>query len=187
MTLNVLIADDEPIIRMGLKAMLQELGHTVTAATNGREALRMVRRRTFDLAILDIKMPYTDGLQAAETLARTSPLPIIILTAYSQRDLIEQASDLPIHAYLVKPVHTEQLAAAIAVACKRFAEAESNRMQADALRQKLKRQKTIDRAKLKLMETGLSEQEAYRNIRRRARATRRPMHEIARDILQEGK
>ena len=185
MTLNVLIADDEPIIRMGLKAMLQELGHSVTAATNGREALRMVRRRAFDLAILDIKMPYTDGLQAAETLARTAPLPIIILTAYSERDLIEEASDLPIHGYLVKPVQTEQLAAAIAVARKRFAEAESSRLEADALQQKLKQQKVIDRAKGKLIETGLSEEAAYRELQRRARSTRQPMHEIARAILKE--
>ncbi|MDX1688977.1 MAG: response regulator [Candidatus Promineifilaceae bacterium] len=185
MTLNVLIADDEPIIRMGLTAMLQELGHTVTAATNGREALRMTRRRPFDLAILDIKMPYTDGLQAAETLSRTAPLPIIILTAYSERDLVEQASDLPIHGYLVKPVQTEQLAAAIAVARKRFAEAQAQQAEAETLQQELKRQKVIDRAKLKLIETGLTEEEAYRNIQRRARSSRRPMHEIARAILQE--
>ena len=184
MTLNVLIADDEPIIRMGLKSMLQELGHSVTAAANGREALRMVRRRSFDLAILDVKMPYTDGLQAAETLARTSPLPIIIVTAYSERDLIEEASDLPIHGYLVKPVQAEQLAAAIAVARKRFSEAETSRLQADALQLKLERHKVIDRAKLKLMENGLSEEEAYQQLQQQARSARRPMHEIALDILK---
>jgi len=185
MTLNILIADDEPIIRMGLKAMLRELGHSVTTAANGREALRMTRRRSFDVAIFDIKMPYTDGLQAAETLARTAPLPIIILTAYSEQDLIEEASDLPIHGYLVKPVQTEQLAAAIAVARKRFAEAESRRMHANTLQQKLEQQKVIDRAKSKLIESGLSEEEAYRKLQRRARSERRPMHEIAAKILKD--
>src|SRR5690606_7084201 len=113
MNLRILIADNEPIIRMGLKAMLQEMGHSVTAANNGREALRMARNHNFDLAILDVKMPFTDGLQAAATLSRESPLPIILLTAFSERDLVEKASDLPIQGYLVKPVQPGQLAAAI--------------------------------------------------------------------------
>lgn len=181
--MRILIADDEPIIRMGLKAMLQEMGHTVTAAGNGREALRLVRRHPFDLAILDIKMPYTDGLQAAQTLARTAPLPIVLLTAFSEKDLVEEASDLPIHGYLVKPVQPGQLSAAIAVARKRFAEAQASRAQSEALAQKLEERKLINRAKGRLMAGGLGEEEAYRAIQRRARQTRRSMEEVAQEIL----
>lgn len=180
---HILIADDEPIIRMGLKAMLQELGHQATAAANGREALQMARRQRFDLAILDVKMPYTDGLQAATTLIRTSPMPIIMLTAFSERDLIEKASNLPIHGYLVKPVQEGQLAAAISVACKRFAEAQEAQAQNEKLARKLVERKLLARAKGKLMEEGLSEEEAYGVLQQRARSSRRSLAEIAQEIL----
>lgn len=183
--MKILIADDEPIIRMGLKSMLQEMGHGVTAATNGREALRMARRQHFDLAILDIKMPYTDGLQAAETLSRTAPLPIVLLTAFSERDLVEEASDLPIHGYLVRPVQAGQLSAAISVARKRFHEAQAGRARAQELAQKLEERKVVDRAKGKLMDAGLSEEDAYRTIRRLARKTQRSMGQVAQEILDE--
>lgn len=184
MGLEILIADDEPIIRMGLSTLLQELGHRVTAASNGREALRLARRQAFDLAILDVKMPYTDGLQAAATLARTSPLPIILLTAFSEQDLIEEASDLPIHGYLVKPVQAGQLAAAISVACKRFSETRQAQEEVETLAQKLAGRKLVARAKGRLMEAGLSEAEAYALLQRRARSARRPVHEIAREIVE---
>ncbi|MDT8305358.1 MAG: response regulator, partial [Anaerolineae bacterium] len=94
MVLEILVADDEALIRMGLRAMLEEMGHHATLAADGREALRLARHRRFDLAILDIKMPLTDGLQAAQALSRSSPLPVIFLTAYSESDLVEQATDL---------------------------------------------------------------------------------------------
>ncbi|MFW6183342.1 MAG: ANTAR domain-containing response regulator [Chloroflexota bacterium] len=178
MNLRILIADDEPIIRMGLKSMLQEMGHSVTAASNGREALRMARNRVFDLAILDVKMPYTDGLQAAKVLSTKHGLPIILLTAYSERDLIEQASELPIQSYLVKPVQTRQLAAAIAVAHKRHADAAERG-------QELEARKVIERAKGKLMAGGMSEAQAHRAIQRRAREQRRSMVEIARRLLDD--
>ncbi|MFW6068217.1 MAG: ANTAR domain-containing response regulator [Chloroflexota bacterium] len=181
--MEILIADDEPIIRMGLKAMLQEMGHAVTAASNGREALQLAQRQRFDLAILDIKMPYTDGLQAARTLARTAPLPVILLTAFSERDLIEKASDLPIQGYLVKPVQPGQLSASIAVAHKRFADQQARRAEVDDMAQKLEERKVIDRAKGKLMAGGLSEDAAYRAIQRQARKAQLPMHEVAQRIL----
>ena len=181
--MEILIADDEPIIRLGLKAMLQEMGHQVTGARNGREALRLARRQPFDLAILDIKMPYTDGLQAARTLARTSPLPILLLTAFSERDLVEEASNLPIQGYLVKPVRPAQLAAAIAVAHKRFAEDAARREETRQLQEQLAQRKLIERAMSKLMAGGLGEDAAYQAIQREARKTRRPMHEVAQQIL----
>ncbi len=181
--MEILIADDEPIIRMGLKAMLQEMGHQVTAARNGQEALRLARRQPFDLAILDIKMPHTDGLQAARTLARIAPLPVILLTAFSERDLVEEAADLPIQGYLVKPVQPGQLLAAIAVAHKRFAEQAQSRERLQAVEQELAHRKLIERAKGRLMAGGLSEEQAYQAMQRQARQARRPMHEVAQAIL----
>ena len=183
--MRILIADDESIIRMGLKAMLQEMGHEVLAAANGREALQMARRHEPDLVILDIKMPYTDGLQAARTLARTQPLPILLLTAFSERDLIEEASDLPIHGYLVKPIKPAELAAAIAVARKRF---EENRALVDRtaeLEETLAMRKLIDRAKGKLMAQGLSEEGAYEALQRAARESRTSIAEIAAAVLKD--
>lgn len=176
MGLEILVADDEALIRLGLRAMLEEMGHQVTLATDGREALRLARQRAFDLAIFDIKMPLTDGLQAAQTLSRTAPLPIIFLTAYSQSDLVEQATDLPVHGYLVKPVQPEQLAAAIAVARKRFGEAQAAEVAAAERR-------LVERAKGRLMAQGMSEPEAHHLLQRRARESRRPMAAIAQEIL----
>jgi response regulator NasT len=182
--MRILIADDESIIRMGLKSMLQELGHEVMTATNGREAVQMVRRHQPDLAILDIKMPYTDGMQAAQTLARLHPLPVLLLTAFSDQELIEAATDLPIQGYLIKPVKSEELAAAIAVAAKRFSENEMLQERADKLENELITRKLIDRAKGKLMAAGLTEEEAYRAIQQRARENQQSMRQVAQAILQ---
>lgn len=179
----ILIAEDESLIRLGLKSMLEGLGHEVIAATNGREAIRMADRHRPDLAILDIRMPYTDGLQAARAMAAARPLPILILTAHSEADLIDRASDLPIHGYLVKPILPEELGAAIVVAAKRFAE---SRAMADRLAQleaDLAARKLIDRAKGRLMQTGLTEEDAYRAIQARARRERQSLVAAARDIL----
>ena len=179
----ILIADDEAIIRLGLKSMLEELGHQVMAATNGREALRMAERRPPDLAILDIHMPYTDGLQAARAMSAARPLPILILTAFSQQDLVERAADLPIQGYLVKPVRPEELGAAITVAVKRFAESRALAARAAHLEADLATRKLIDRAKGKLMQDGLSEQEAYRAIQEQARRERQTLAAAAAAVL----
>jgi AmiR/NasT family two-component response regulator len=182
--MKILIADDESIIRMGLKAMLQEMGHEVLAATNGREALAMARRHQPDLAILDIKMPYTDGLQAAKTLARTQPLPILLLTAFSERDLIEKATELPIQGYLIKPIKQEELTAAIAVAHKRFADNQALVQRAGQLEDTLATRKLVDRAKGKLMATGMTEEEAYRTLQQRARDSRQSLRQVAEAMLK---
>jgi response regulator NasT len=182
--MRILIADDESIIRLGLKSMLQEMGHEVIAATNGREALRLAEHHHPDLAVLDIKMPYTDGLQAARTLVRTYPLPVLLLTAYSEQDLIEKAADLPIQGYLVKPVKTEELRAAIAVASKRFEEMQTLAERATRLEHYLATRKLVDRAKGKLIESGLSEEEAYRRIQEYARRNRQTMADAAEAILR---
>ncbi len=182
--MRILIADDESIIRMGLQAMLREMGHEVLAARNGREALQMARSHHPDMAMLDIKMPYTDGLQAAKTLGQTQPMPILLLTAYSEQDLIEKASDLPIHGYLIKPIAPAALAAAMAVAQKRFAEAQALAQQAQKLAQSLAARKLVERAKGKLMATGLSEEEAYRRLQEMARGEGRPLAVVAERVVQ---
>jgi response regulator NasT len=179
----ILIADDEAIIRLGLKSLLEGLGHQVIAATNGSEAIRMAGRHKPDLAILDIRMPYTDGLQAARTIVAAQPLPILILTAFSEQDLIERATDLPIQGYLIKPIQPEELGAAIAVAAKRFAESQALARRTVELEAELATRKLIDRAKGKLMERGMSEEAAYREIQERARRGRQTLAGAATEIL----
>ena len=183
--MRVLVAEDESIIRLGLKRMLQALGHEVVTAVNGREALEMARRQPPDLAILDIKMPYTDGLQAAKALHQQRPLPILILTAFSEKDLIEQAAELPIHGYLIKPIQPAELQAAIAVALRRFAEKEALAAKADRLHEKLAERKLVDKAKGRLMAQGMSEQAAYQLIQKRARDGRISLGKAAAETLRE--
>ncbi len=183
--MRILIADDEAIIRLGLKAILRELGHVVYDASNGREALQMARKQNPDLAIFDVKMPYTDGIEAARVLSRERPLPIILLTAYSDADLIEKASELPIHGYLIKPVQPNALEAAIAVAIKRFQEIKDLHAANEKLAQALETRKLVDRAKGKLMvEKGLNEADAYRLLQLRARETRLTLREVAQAVLK---
>ncbi len=183
--MKILIAEDESIIRLGLKSMLHDLGHEVYAAANGREALEMARRHDPDMAILDIKMPFTDGLQAAKTLSRTQPMPILLLTAFSQEDLVEEAAELPIQGYLIKPIKREELAAAITVANKRFLETQALLFEKEQLQSQLELRKLIDRAKGKLMQDGLSEEEAYLSIQRQARQNNQSIKAASLAILQE--
>lgn len=183
--MRILIADDESIIRMGLASILETQGHSVLAAANGREAIRLAEHHQPDLAILDIRMPYTDGLQAAKTIAKHRPLPILILTAFSEQDLIEKATDLPIHGYLIKPVQPEALGAAIRVAVKRFEERQAQAELSSKLARQLAERKTVDRAKGILMEAGLSEAEAYAEIQTRARANRQSLLTTAEQIVRE--
>jgi AmiR/NasT family two-component response regulator len=184
--MRILIADDESIIRMGLRAMLQEMGHEVFAAVNGREALEMARRQQPDLAILDIEMPYTNGLQAARALARSQPLPILLLTAFSEQSLIEEAAELQIQGYLIKPVQEADLRAAIAVAVKRFAAQQALAAETMQLTEKLAHRKLVDRAKGVLMQRqGLSEEQAYRALQAFARQQQKTVAEVAAALLKQ--
>ena len=181
----ILIADDESIIRLGLKSMLEGLGHQVIAATNGREAIRMAESQRPNLAILDIQMPYTDGLRAAQTIINSRPMPILILTAFSEQDLIDKATDLPIQGYLVKPIEPDALGAAITVAVKRFSESQALADRAAQLEADLATRKLVERAKGKLMRSGLSEDEAYRAIQEQARRERKTLAAAASAILSD--
>ncbi len=184
--LKIIIADDESIIRLGLKSMLTELGHEPFLASNGREALNLARTIDADLALLDINMPMTDGLEAAKVIGKKHPMPIIFLTAYGQQELIEKATALPIHGYLIKPVNERDLAAAIGVALARFNEQQQARRDAEKLREDLETRKLVDRAKGILIDRSMSENEAYQYIQRKARDNRSSMREVAEKILAEG-
>jgi AmiR/NasT family two-component response regulator len=181
--LKILVADDESIIRMGLRTMLTELGHEVLLAANGRDALELVRNARPDLALLDLQMPLTGGLEAAKVIARTRPMPIIILTAFSQEDLIEKAAQLPIQGYLVKPVNERDLAAAIEVAVARFAESQAATREIAELRDSLETRKIVERAKGRLMQSGLTEEAAYLVLQRRARESRISLRQAAEAVL----
>jgi response regulator NasT len=183
--LRILVADDESIIRMGLRTMLTALGHEVALAADGREALNLARVGRFDLALLDIQMPLTDGLEAAKVLARKHPMAIVILTAYSDPDLIERAAQLPIQGYLVKPVNERDLAAVLEVAVARFEDAQAAAQDKAELLSKLEARKVVERAKGVLMRAGLTEEEAYQTLQRRARAARLTMQQAAEAVLAE--
>ena len=183
--MRILIADDESLIRMGLRKMLEEAGHQVVAAApDGRTAVRMARDLDPELAILDIKMPGYDGLEAARRIVAECPVPVILLTAYGQRELIEQATRAPVMAYLVKPVKEAELLATIEIAATRFAERLKMAEQTADLRETLEDRKVIERAKGLLMaRDGLSEDDAHRQIQSQARRDRRAMRDVAEEIL----
>lgn len=181
--MNILVADDESIIRMGMRAMLAEMGHTAILARDGHDALQKAIRHNPDLAILDIRMPKTNGLQLAKALNKHNPLPIIFLTAYSQDDLIEQASELNVQGYLIKPVDSNALRATIAIAHKRFHDQNieiTKRQRAEA---QLAARKLIDRAKAVLIADGMSEAAAYKHIQQIARRENRTMAEVSQTII----
>jgi two-component system, response regulator PdtaR len=184
--MRVLIADDEALIRMGLRAMLTELGHNVVgAAVEGRAALRLACEMKPDVAILDIKMPEMDGLAVAEAIAKQCPLPVILLTAYSERDLIDRAAAaVTVQAYLVKPIREQDLAPVIELAVARFGEWQALRQETASRQEALAVRALVGRAKKHLMETrGLGEQEAFLEIQHHARRRRLPMRQIAEEIL----
>jgi AmiR/NasT family two-component response regulator len=183
--LKILIADDESLIRMGLKTILTTLGHEVLTAADGHEALNLFHSRTPDMAILDIRMPFTDGLAAAKAMYRHRPIPILILTAFGEQDLIESAAALPIQGYLIKPVDERELTAAIEVAAARFDDSQTQAREMAGLRSDLESRKTVDRAKGLLMAHGRTEEEAYREIQNKARSKRVSMRLAANDVLHE--
>ncbi|MFQ5856709.1 MAG: ANTAR domain-containing response regulator [Anaerolineae bacterium] len=184
---RILIADDESIIRMGLQVMLRDLGYQVAGtARDGIEALDMVREKPPDLAILDIKMPRMDGLEAAEAISRERPIPIIILTAFSDREYVERAKSTAVHAYLIKPVREEKLMPAIELAQARFLEQQTLAEEAQSLEEALETRDLLDQAKRLLMdELGIEEAEAFQRIHRQARDSRRSMQSVAQNIIDQ--
>jgi response regulator NasT len=182
---RVVIAEDEAIIRLDLKELLEEEGYEVVGETGrGDEAVRLVKELEPDIAILDIKMPGLDGLSAAREITGEGRAAVLILTAFSQRDLIERARDAGAMAYLVKPYQKVDLFPALELALARFSELRALHAQATSLEDQLNTRKTVDRARGRLMDDhALSEQDAFAFIQRTAMAERRTMRQVAEQIL----
>jgi two-component system, response regulator PdtaR len=182
---RVVIAEDEAIIRLDLKETLEEEGYTVVGETGrGDEAVKLVRELEPDIAILDIKMPGLDGLAAAREIAGERRAAVLILTAFSQRDLIEQARDAGALAYLVKPFERTELVPAVEVALGRFRELRALADQTASLEEQLETRKIVDRAKGKLMdEFGLNESSAFTFIQRKAMSERVTMRDVSQRII----
>jgi AmiR/NasT family two-component response regulator len=182
---TVVIAEDEAIIRLDLKETLEEEGYEVVGETGrGDEAVQLVRELTPDLAILDIKMPGLDGLAAAREISQDRQSAVLILTAFSQRDLIEQARDAGALAYLVKPFQRSELIPAVEVALGRFREMQALFDQNSSLEEQLETRKLVDRAKGLLMDDhSLSESEAFSWIQKRAMQDRKTMRAVAGEII----
>jgi response regulator NasT len=184
-SIRVVIAEDEAIIRLDLKETLEEEGYDVVGETGrGDSAVELVRELRPDLAILDIKMPGMDGLEAARIISDEKICGVLVLTAFSQREVVEQARDAGALAYLVKPFQKSDLIPAIEVAIGRFRELQMLSGEVDALGEQLETRKAIDRAKGFLMDNhGLKEQEAFTFIQRTAMSERSRMREVADRIL----
>lgn len=184
-SLRFLIADDEALHNLALTSQLEALGHEVVAtASNGQEAVELAREKNPEMAILDIRMPVMTGPEAAHEIHKERPIPIIILSAYSDRRTVDEATRSPVFHYLVKPVDPDDLAPAIAVARARFGEWTEARQERDTLELKLEERKILDRAKGILMESrNLSEREAYRFLQKSSQDRNTPMVDLARKIL----
>jgi response regulator NasT len=182
---RVVIAEDEAIIRLDLKQLLEEEGYEVVGETGrGDEAIELVRELRPDLVILDIKMPGLDGLSAARHVAGERMAAVLILTAFSQRDLVEQARDAGALAYLVKPFQKSDLIPAIEIALGRFAELSALERDVADLHDRLEARKVVDRAKGVLMDAGgLTEQAAWRYLQQQAMANRVKIADIARRVV----
>jgi response regulator NasT len=182
---RVIIADDESLIRMDLREMLTNLGYLVVGeVADGRSAVNQARELRPDVVIMDIKMPDMDGIEAAELLTREHIAPVVLLSAYSQRDLVQRARESGVVAYLVKPYREEELAPAIEVALARFAEFRDLQKQVSDLQEALETRKLVDRAKGILMDKqGLTEAEAFRKIQKMSMDNRKPMKDVAEAII----
>ena len=185
MTIRVVIAEDEAIIRLDLRETLEEEGYEVVGETGrGDKAVELVRATKPDLAILDIKMPHMDGLEAARIISQEKICGVLMLTAFSQREVVEDARDAGALAYLVKPYQKSDLIPAIEVAIGRFRELQQLTGEVDALGEQLEARKIIDRAKGVLIdECGLKESEAFSFIQRTAMSERSRMREVAERVL----
>ena len=183
--LRVVIAEDEALIRLDLKEMLEEEGYSVVAeAADGETAIEKVTSLRPDLAIFDVKMPVLDGISAAERIAAERIAPVVILTAFSQRELVERARDAGAMAYLVKPFTKADLVPAIEIAVSRFQELSALGAEVGTLRERLEVRKLLDRAKGRLqVDSGLTEPEAFRWIQKTSMDRRVPMRLVAEEVL----
>ncbi len=184
-SLRIVIADDEPIIRLDLRKTLENMGHQVVGeAGDGAKAIEIAREMKPDIVILDIKMPELDGIDGAKVITTEGIAPVLLLTAYSQKDLVDRAKDAGVFAYLVKPFKEADLLPAMEIAISRYEEFVELENEVSDLENKLDTRKAVDRAKGILMDQyGLKEQEAFRRIQIQSMNTRKSMREIAEAII----
>lgn len=183
--MRVLIADDEAVIRMGLRTMLEDKGHQVVAtATDGSSAIQMMRTERPEVILLDIKMPGMDGLEAARKIMQERPTPVVMLTAFSQRELVNEAREASVFGYLVKPVKEDLLDATLDLAVTRFKEWQKLQKQVKDLNTSLIAREVVEKAKRLLMEQqSLTEQQAFNKIHRTSRSRRVTMQQVAQEII----
>ena len=179
--MRILIAEDETIIRLDLRDLLERSGFEICAeAKDGEEAVALARSEHPDLAILDVKMPRLDGIEAARRILEERPLPIVMLTAYGQDELVARAVEAGVFGYLVKPFREQDLLPAIRTARARHEELSALREEADSLAEALAARKAIERAKGLLMaKEGLSEDEAFARLRKASQVSGRPLKVVA--------
>jgi response regulator NasT len=184
-SLRVLVADDESIIRLDLRETLRKMGHEVIGeAGDGRRAVELSRQLKPDLVILDIKLPEMDGIDAAKVISTEKIAPVVLVTAYSQIDLVQRAQDAGVFGYVVKPFKESDLLPAVAIAIARFREYVEISNEAASLQEALDARQLVERAKGLLMQKhSLTEQEAFRRIQVQSMNTRRSMKEIAEAII----
>ncbi len=187
-TRRVVIAEDEALIRMDLAEMLAEEGYEVVGqAADGQRAIELARELAPDLVILDVKMPVLDGIAAAEVIAGERIAPVVMLTAFSQRELVERARDAGAMAYLVKPFQQGDLVPAVEMAVSRFAELRQLEGEVEGLTERLETRKAMDRAKGVLQtDLGLTEPEAFRWIQKTAMDLRLSMRQVADGVIEHG-
>ncbi len=182
--LRIVVAEDEAIIRLDLVEMLREEGYDVVGeASRGDDAIEMVRATKPDLALFDVKMPGLDGISAARVLAEAGECGVVILTAFSQREMIAEATDAGVLGYLLKPFQKGELVAAIEVCAQRQRERVALSAEVRSLEERLESRTLVDRAKARLIAEGMTEAEAFAAIQRRAMDGRTSMASVAREML----
>ncbi len=185
---SIIIVDDDPIIRMDIREMLEEEGYYVVGvANNGQEAIDLVSRFKPDLVIMDVKMPVLNGIKASNVIRNMTDASVLLLTAYSQRELVKDASMAGVAAYLVKPVSEEDLIPAVEIALSQKKKIDSLKNDLLNLQQSMEDRKLVEKAKGSVMKAfGLDEEEAYQKIRSISMSKQMPLPQLASVILKEG-
>jgi two-component system, response regulator PdtaR len=182
--MRVLIAEDEALIRMDLREMLEEEGHEVVGeAADGATAFELARELAPDIVFMDVKMPGTDGIEGARRIAEAGIAPVVMVTAFSQADYVEQASDAGAMGYIVKPFTRSDILPAMQVAVSRYSETRALAAEVDDLTERLETRKVVDKAKGLLMDRGMTEPEAFRRLQKLAMDKRLTLRQVAEAVL----